>query len=208
MDKTTERLAHLLKEAQAEFSERHLVIAIPGFLSKKFIGYCSMKEDLELSLEYIKLLRSRPEKIIRSALTFSLISLYSKCFTDASKNNYPKLEPHNLFKDEIDYQKTHDFLIDLRNQFIAHRGKTEHEVGIAYIAMPKEDQGEKTQLRFSQLKKTSFSDEDLNNIEPLIQFVIKILLEKIQKSGQKVHDTMLNLFTTEQLTMMMINNMK
>lgn len=207
MDNTTERLTHLLRKAQAQFSKDHLVIIVPGFLSKKFMGYCSMKEDLELMLEYVNILRSHPGKIIRSALSFSLISLYGKCFSDASKSNYPKLEPNNLFKENADHYETHENLIHLRHQFIAHRGSTESEVGIAYMAIPKEGV-EKSQLRFSQLKQTSFSHGDLDKIEKLVIFLIEKLKDKIQKSGQKVYDAMLDIFTTEQLGQMMINNMK
>ena len=60
MDKTSERIIQLLKEAQEEFSDDHFIVVIPGFLSKKFSAYCSMREDLLLILEYIKLLKIPP----------------------------------------------------------------------------------------------------------------------------------------------------
>lgn len=208
MDKTNERLIQLLKQAQARFSEDHIVIIVPSFLSKKFVGYCSMREDLLLTLEYIKVLRTHPDKVIKSALSYSLIALYGKCFTDASKNNYPKLEPDHLLKDDQAGLDTHEFLIELRHQFIAHRGKTENEVGIAYLAVPKKESLEKYQVRFSQLKLTSFSDVDLDRIEKLIIFLAQKVMEKIQSTGQEVHATMLKVFTTEELGLMMINNMK
>lgn len=208
MDKTKERLTHLLKQAQAEYSKEHLVIPVPGFLSKKFIAYCSMKEDLELILEYINILKTKPDRLIKSALSYSMISLYGKCFSDASKNSYPKLESEILLKGDKENQEMHNSLIDLRHQFIAHRGKTESEIGISYLAIPKKNPLEKSQLRFSQLKQSSFSDKDLNKIEGLIKTLVEKLKEKIQKSGQKVHDGMFKLFTTEQLGMMIINNMK
>lgn len=208
MDKTNERLIELLKQAQAKFAEDHMVIIVPSFLSKKFVGYCSMREDLLLTLEYIKVLKTYPDKVIKSALSYSLIALYGKCFTDASKNNYPKLEPDHLLKDDQANLDTHKFLIELRHQFIAHRGKTESEVGIAYLAVPKKDSLEKSQVRFSQLKLTSFLEIDLDRIEKLIVFLLEKIMEKIQATGQEVHNTMLKAFTTEELGLMMINNMK
>jgi hypothetical protein len=208
MDKTNERLIQLFKQAQARFADDHMVIIIPSFLSKKFVGYCSMREDLLLTIEYINILKTHPDKVIKSALSYSLIALYGKCFTDASKNNYPKLEPDHLFKDDQANLETHKFLIELRHQFIAHRGKTESEVGIAYLAVPKEDSLENSQVRFSQLKLTSFSDVDLNRIEKLIVFLLEKIMEKIQVTGQEVHDTMLKVFSVEELGLMMINNMK
>ena len=47
MDEKTERLIQLIKQAQIKYSSAYLVIAVPGFISKKFVAYCSMKEDLE-----------------------------------------------------------------------------------------------------------------------------------------------------------------
>jgi len=207
MDKTSERLAHLLQKAQSEYSETHFVVRVPEFLSKKFIGYCSMKEDLELALEYIKILSQHPDKIIKSALTISLISLYAKCFADASKNNYPKLEHEKIFKDYADHYKIHGYLVDLRHQLIAHRGKSENEVGIAYMSIPK-DEKEQSQIRFSQLKQTSFSSGDLSKMEVLFEFLIPFIENKIQINGQKIYEAMLDSFSAKQLSQMGINNIK
>lgn len=208
MDIKTQRLILLLKNAQAEYSAENLVIAIPGFASKKFIAYCAMKEDLELLLKYIDILKEKPDQTIQSALTFSTISLYGKCFTDASKNSYPKLEPSDLFKDDDDYADTHEILMDLRHQFIAHRGETEKEIGIAFMLVPKGKPEDSSQIRFSQLKQTAFNDDELEKIQKLIIYVIERLVEKIQTSGQKLHDGLMKMFTAEELAMMIMNNMK
>jgi len=208
MDKTTERLIQLIKNAQAEYSEEYFVVAIPGFMSKKFIAFCAMKRDLELVLEYITLLKGNPQNpTIKSSLTFSTIALYGKCFTDASKNNYPKLEPNNIFKDQAEFLQTHEFLMGLRHQFIAHRGKTESEIGIAFMLLPKGDDGQ-SQIRFNQLKQFSFETEKLLEFKNLINFVISELDKKIEKSGQKLHDGLFNNFTPEQMTLMVMNNAK
>src|SRR6187402_2333988 len=120
MDKKTKHLIRLIKNAQTEYAENHLVVAIPGFLSKKFIAYCAMHEDLKRTLEYIKILRTDVDPIVKSALTYSLIALYGKCYTDASKNKFPKLESKNLFEENTPLSETHNFLMNLRHQFIAH----------------------------------------------------------------------------------------
>lgn len=208
MDKKTDRLIHLIKQAQELYSNEHLVLAVPGFISKKFIAYCAMKEDLELILQYINEIRKNPEGVIKSALSYSLIALYGKCFTDASKSSFPKLEPADLFEEgDINYV-AHNYLMELRHQFIAHRGETENEIGISYMLVSKNESLDKTQVRFSQLKMVGFSKEDLDKFEVLAQYLIGKLMEKIQKSGQKVHDGMLNLFTPEQLTLMLMNGAK
>jgi hypothetical protein len=178
-------------------------------MSKKFIAYCAMKGDLEMVLNYIEFLKTRPlDLTIKSSLTFSIIALYGKCFTDASKNSYPKLEPNVLFVDQEDFFKTHKFLMDLRHQFIAHRGKTESEIGIAFMLIPKKVGDSQSQIKFNQIKQYSFDIEKLIEFEHLMKYIISDLEKKIQKSGQKLYDGLLENFTPEQLTFMAINNAK
>lgn len=208
MSKKDERLIRLIKDAQNQFGKNYFITAIPGFMSKKFIAYCAMKEDLELILNYINLLRDKPSDVIQSSLSYSLISLYGKCFTDASKNSFPKLEA-NIFEGKDDLIETHNYLMDLRHQFIAHRGDTESEIGIAYMIIPKETNGLETEIRFSQVKQKSFSKEDLDRFENQMNFILESLLEKIQKTGQKLHDGFLNLFSPNEIVAkMIINNAK
>ena len=207
MDRKNERLIRLIKSAQEEFAESHLVLAIPGFMSKKFIAYCAMKEDMELILEYINLLRAKPNNLVESALSYSLISLYGKCFTDASKNSFPKLET-NVFAEEVNLLETHNYLMDLRHQFIAHRGDTESEIGISYMIIPKEKGDTQTQIRFAQVKQKSFSNEDLDKFEKQMKFIHEWLMKKIQKTGQKLHDGYLNIFSPEEIVKMLVNGAK
>jgi hypothetical protein len=203
MDNATDRLIHLIKQAQEKYSNEYLVLAIPHFISKSFVTYCAMNEDLKLILEYIEFLKQKPEGVIKSSLTYSIISIYGKCFTDASKSSYPKLEPKDIFKKDENFE-THNYMMEIRHQFIAHRGDTEFEVGISYMLLPKNETIDKSQIIFSQLKIVAFSDIDLNRIEKLVKFLLEILKIKIEKSAQKVHDSILHLFTPEQLGLMMI----
>lgn len=206
MSKKEERLIGLIKKAQNEFGEEYFITAIPGFMSKKFIAYCAMKEDLQLVLKYINLLREKPDNIIESSLSYSLISLYGKCFTDASKNNFPKLEG-NIFQGKDDLIETHNYLMNLRHQFIAHRGDTESEIGIAYMLIPKEKNNLQKQIQFSQVKHKSFSKDDLDRFENQINFTLELLITKIKKTGQKLNDSFLNLFSPEEIgSRMLINN--
>ncbi|WP_035643504.1 hypothetical protein [Flavobacterium sp. ASV13] len=208
MDNKTRHLIRLIKKAQNEYAEDYLVVAIPGFLSKKFIAYCAMHEDLKKTLEYIKLLRTDVDPIIKSALTYSLISLYGKCYTDASKNNFPKLEPKNLFKDDNQLIEIHNFLMDLRHQFIAHRGNTESEIGVAYMAIPKKEGVEQSQVNFSQIKLNAFSPKELDKIETLINYVVEYLKQVIKKNGQKIYEAFFEMFTPDQIVLMLMNNAK
>lgn len=105
MEKRTKRLIHLIKKAQEEYAEDNHVLAIPGFMSKKFIAYCSMHEDLSLLLKYIDEFTKEHNQIVKSSLTYAVLALYGKCFTDASKKSYPKLEPKSLFMTKTNLKK-------------------------------------------------------------------------------------------------------
>ncbi len=95
----------------------------------------------------------------------------------------------------------------LRHQFIAHRGKTDSEVGISFMAIPK-DKNSESQVRFKQLKLGAFGEEKLNEIEKIVRFIITQLEVKIQKSGQKVYDGFFDLFDAKEISFMVLNNMK
>lgn len=212
MNKKKDRLIHLLKDSQEQYSEEYLIFGVPNYMSKRFIAYCAMKEDFELILQYIREIRNNPTKVIQSSLSYSLIALYGKCFTDASESSFPKLESTDLFKkDDNKNSEVHNYLMELRHKFIAHRGETENEIAISYILVPKKDLDDNIQVRFSQLKMVGFSNEDLDKFEILANFIIEKLKDKIQKSGEKVRNEMLHLFkeyTREQLRLMLLNEVR
>ena len=142
-------------------------------------------------------------------LTYSLISLYGKCFTDGSQHSNSKLEPSHLFKeDDTENQEVHTYLMNLRHQFIAHRGETDSEIGIAFMIIPKEGSIDDNQIRFTQLKQNSFSPERLDLIEKTINHIIESLKESIEKNGQKLYENFLKIFTPEQIKLMLLNNAK
>ena len=208
MEEKTERLINLLKQVQNKYSEEYIIFMIPEFLSKKFIAYCAMKEDLELLLEYINVLRNEKSHLIKSSLTYSLIALYGKCFTDGSQNSNSKLEPNHLFANNEQNMEIHNYMMNLRHQFIAHRGDTESEIGVAFMIIPKKGNVDEKQIQFNQLKRSSFSSEKLNLIEILIKSIIEDLKVSIQKNGEKLNDSYLKIFTPEQISIMSVNNAK
>jgi len=185
MEDKLERMKRCIDTAKRNFSKDYHLMLIPQIFSKRFIAYTSMKKDLERNLEYITLLRQRPGELIESALTYALISLYGKCFTDASKSGYPKLNPKEIFEEGSELEETHNVLMDLRHQFIAHRGDTESEVGIAFTIVPKTDDSLAQQIRFQQVKRSSFSNLDLDKLERLHNHLIAYLSPMVQKSANK-----------------------
>lgn len=209
METRKEKLAYLIKKAVAEYGGDNNVVAIPGFLSTAFIAYCAMREDILLSLKYIEHLRTIPtDAVIKSALNYTLISNYGKCFTDATKSKSPKLEPSKIFKNNEDLLKTHLFLMELRHKFIAHRGKTNSEAGIAFMVFPVGRPEENAQIRFKQLKDVSFEDHKMFEIQKLLKFILSILEIKIEKSSNKIYKGFFQLFTEEEISVMIMNGIK
>jgi len=195
---------NLLRKAKADHAENYMILAVPGFITKKFRGYCAMREDLLLALEYIDRILVEQDSITRSALNYALIALYGKCFTDASQYKAPKLDRESI--NDVAMQETHDYLMELRHKFIAHRGDTVNEVGIAVMLVPKQGP-EPTSMRYKQSKRMSLSGHRLQQAHALITFLIGHVEQKIRQTGQKAHDFYLNEFTPEQLAAMAINNM-
>lgn len=202
-----ERTKQLMKKAQKQYSEKYDLVIVPEIMSRKMVSYCGMKKDLEEIYEFIKLLKNKPEKIISASLNYSMIALYGKCFTDASKNSYPKLEPKHIFTDYKELNDLHDELMQYRHDFIAHRGKSDGEVSIVFMAIPKASE-ELSTLKYSHLKLNRFSIQKLNRIEILIKFLREIVDEKISKSGKKTYNGFFNEFSIEEIKHMVLTNAK
>ncbi|WP_282019234.1 hypothetical protein [Salegentibacter mishustinae] len=209
METRNEKLGYLIKKAVAEYGADNNIVAIPGFLSKSFIAYCAMREDINLSLQYIEHLRTVPTNaLIKSSLIYTLISNYGKCFTDAKSSKSPKLEPSKIFDDNDKLLQTHAFMMDLRHEFIAHRGKTDSEAGIAFMVFPVGRPDENAQIRFKQLKDVSFKEDRILEIEKLLTFILSILETKIEKCSNKIYKSFFELFTEREISVMIMNGIK
>lgn len=195
----------LLLKAKAQYEENYMVLAIPNLFTRKFRGYCAIREDLILVSQYIDLALIQENNVLRSALNYSMIALYGKCFTDASQYKSPKLEAANIVDES--HQVTHNYLMNLRHKFIAHRGDTPNEVDITVMLFPKEG-NEQTQMKYKQVKRLSLSEENLMATKDLIDFLIGYVEQKIKDTAQKAHDGYLDMFTPQELSLMMLNNMK
>ena len=175
---------NLIEKIKIQFGEKYILGLIPDKIASRFIAYCSMKHDIELIQKYIKELEKDHSKVIMSSLTYSSIILYSKCFTDASNSNFPKLEPADIFKNEKNHHDFHLYIMDMRNKFLAHRNLTTDEVGIAFFAVPRQES--KNELKYKQVKFTGFSKEKLKDFTELISYMDIVLEKKIQKSSNKI----------------------
>lgn len=190
INEKTKKILEILEISKNQFSEHYISIAIPEFLAKKVLTYSCMRNDMLLIKQYIIYMRLTIDEVYLSALCYSLIIIYGKCFTDASTHKYPKLET-DIFENRNDLLKTHNFLMNLRHNFIAHRGDTPEEVGMLFLLIPKNDKL-KVKTSFKRIKRYSLK-EYLDDIKILIDFIIQILDIKIEKQTSKVLESLTKL---------------
>ena len=160
-----------------------LTFKIPNHLEKKNVAYYSIILDLETCKKALLRLKKRNREIVKTSLFTTVIILYGKCFTDSSSTKSPKLEL-DCFEDFDNFKKLHQNLMDMRHNFIAHRGETEHEYGKAYFQIFPRTM--KWQVKVGLQRKFSFERKEVLNYINLVDFLLKITIDKYEKSGKKV----------------------
>lgn len=176
--------------------------AVPGYAAKQVTAYQSMRGDLLLCKNCItELFDDKNNDIVKSSLFYTIITLYGKCFTDATSSKSAKLElsDFNEKKELIPYHKE---IMDMRHNFVAHRGSSEHEIGVAYLSLGVSDLTR--QVRVSQIKRKSFDNEKIDKYIELLDFLISVVEEKYRKGGERLWNHMLNEYTPNQIAMLKI----
>lgn len=182
----------LIKLAKRKFGDENIVMVVPKFMAKSFHSYCSMKEDLDLILRQLDYLEEQKyPKDIDASLTYSIITLYGKCFTDATSGKAPKLEANKIITEKKSI-KTHDYLMNLRHNFLAHRGETDSEIEAAFFLISK-GSDTTSQVQFMRVKQTGFPPEKIEELRKHVTFIKSEVMTKIEKSAKKVQKGMLNL---------------
>lgn len=190
-------IEHFLQEIRSENSGDSLDILIPGYASKKIEGYMSMREGLLMCLKCIETMPSvNDNKVISAALFHTVIMLYGKAFTDASHFGYPKLEPSDCFKEKEDLKEIHQHLMELRHNFVAHRGKTENEHSFPFLKIYLKDNA--CMIRIKQIKRAKPKDTNIEGYICLITHLISLIEVKMQKCADKVYRHLLDNYTAEE----------
>lgn len=156
---------------------------IPEQLGKKNVAYSSILLDLQTCKEALVQLKNRNNDIVMISLFTTVIILYGKCFTDSSSSKSTKIES-TIFENEDKFQNLHLELMNLRHNFIAHRGFSEHEFGKAYFQINPKKMiwGIKVGIR----KRHNFESNKILEYEYLIDFLLVKIEEKYNKVGQKI----------------------
>jgi len=212
-----EKLIKALWEKVKDEEKDSLNFFLPKIFADKISTYMSMREDflyLKNAAAKLSELIEIPvaerdfvtEKIYIPSLWIAIVITYGRNFTDASRAQKPKLEikecltPGNEFLEDA-----HNYLMDLRHNFVAHRGNNDSELSLVYLKLSKEESDmTKSEYRIKSLRSISPSKEQLLLCFGLFDHLQKIVEEKLQKQTQRVHSRLLKEFTPEQLAQLLI----
>ncbi|OFX55452.1 MAG: hypothetical protein A2046_12285 [Bacteroidetes bacterium GWA2_30_7] len=174
----------------------------------------SIREDLRFVQDSLKMIiyyidnNKDVSDTLKKALWHSIIISYGRCFTDSSKAKLGKLEIREYFKESDEKLRlTHELLMDLRHNFIAHRGITDNEVSVVYFKIPiKSKDKTSTEYRIKTVRSILPNIVQLREIESCVIHLIEIVEQKIKMQTEKVHKMILSEFTPEMINKFLINN--
>ncbi|NJB84198.1 hypothetical protein [Wenyingzhuangia aestuarii] len=173
------------------YINKAMTFKVPQHLEKKNVAYYSILLDLETCEKALSELQKENNEIIRTSLFTTIIILYGKCFTDSSSTNSPKLEL-SCFESLENLKKLHLNLMSMRHNFVAHRGKTEHELGKAYFQIfPKTM---KWGIKVGLQRRFCFESEEIPEYIKLIEYLMKITMEKYRKVEKKIMEHIITNF--------------
>jgi len=115
---------YLISQIREQVDDKSHRYVIPEHLAKPLLNYQSIRHDLIFIKEAAKkLMSSNLDQTTMASLWHTIIALYGKCFVSAEQS--AKLETSNCFSGQYhSFMKTHDELMNLRHNFVAHRGQT------------------------------------------------------------------------------------
>jgi hypothetical protein len=183
-------MEELKSRINAKYNADYKIDIISDIAGKKLLSYLTIKDDLNLCLELVHCLNYvQLTGTLATASTYTLIASYAKGFTDASKQKAPKLEP-SIFQENKNHLQTHNRLMSLRHNFIAHRGMSEGEKAILFMITPKLGlPTAKSILKYERKHLQRFSSDDLKMIESLILFVLRHTETKIDNIGERMYNS-------------------
>ncbi|RTZ07942.1 hypothetical protein EKL98_01075 [Flavobacterium bomense] len=188
-----------IKDLDTNYSK--LLVPLP--MSKQITSYMLIREDLLFVKTNAELLLESKKKKPRNehteeTLWYSLIILYGRCFSDATRGQKVKLDKEDFFNINNETNIlliTHNKIIDIRNNFLAHRGDNENEIPIVYVKIPKGEIPEEYTIEFKivSTRYVTESSSFLEQIIDLVDFLIPKIKIKTDKCGERLKKGIFNL---------------
>ncbi|PNQ72330.1 hypothetical protein C1T31_12335 [Hanstruepera neustonica] len=204
MEAKEDFIKKLLEVTYNNYGDDFQLALIPEKYSKQVISYGSMKVDLISVLDYLNELKKTENTIFESSFMYSAISIYGRCFT--SSKDYTQLNVKQVFGNNSIHLKNHEYLRNLRDRFIAHRRKTEFELGAAFIAVSKSNP-EKATMKFQQMRIGSWSVKRIDELIETVNYVLIHVEKKFESCGLRLYDKILENYSTEEIESFFINHL-
>lgn len=194
-----DNLRRIIEVIREENDGHHIDFVVPGYAATKVIAYQGIRQDLIFCKKYVKRLFIENDPLVSSSLLYSFLVLYARCFTDSSSC---KLEAADFSEDYNHLLNIHKEIMDMRHNFVAHRGETEHETGLAFLKLNIQDYSRRVVVK--QIKRVFPVREQLVQYSELLDFLTKVAENKFKKAGEKVWKHMLQEYTAEDMALMKI----
>jgi len=200
--KLNERFDQLLAIIREETEETELIFRVPDDRNRQLLAYEGMANDLTFCLNALeRMKKERADNTLVTALYFSFIITYGKCFTDATGSKSPKLE-ENIFEYRPDLKEYHSEIMSLRHNYVAHRGTTIEDIGIAYITLHTDREGISAHAKGLIRITTDLQSHD--SYVKTVSFVKDVTYEKFKKLAVKIWNHLLNEKSNSHLESMII----
>ena len=192
---TKENVYELLFRSVQEKEATTLNFVVPNDLAKNIVALNTILSDLMMAknciVEMQNLVNNQYSNItehakivFQSSCYAQLVSLYGRCFVDAEG---AKLEIKDCFPEGQERLKfLHEELMDLRHNFIAHRGGSHHEPGTLIVKVHHPSLNQPPEFALHSAKAYAPSPESLILFNELINYLIEIVKKKMDKRTEKI----------------------
>lgn len=177
-----------------------IIFEINTDVSKKFCGYTLIEKDVRdilIFLEEFHKISNLPDysnkKIVLKGWIRSIIITYGKCFVQADERRTKLDETYFSVK----YKDHHDFLMNMRHEYVAHGGKSIHEECKLILHLPPYKKYLKRSIinpKFStELHQTIYSENFYEETKFLVEEIHIRVKEKLNKLYEVIRKRMLEI---------------
>ncbi|HZW61211.1 MAG TPA: hypothetical protein VFF04_03215 [Candidatus Babeliales bacterium] len=185
---------------QSKSSKPGITIEINTNLSRQYCAYILIEKDLQDILDFIdillELINVKEEKndLLIKGLSRAILITYGKCFTQADGRRI-KLGMEVISKE---YKEIHNKLMDMRHNYVAHAGISQHEFCRGILVLPSESKARKLGTvpctYFSELRQTLTTQIIvLKETKQHIKHILDIVKQKLAKKCSLMQETYDNL---------------
>lgn len=184
-------------------------VLLESKLAEKYLGFVSIRKDLDFTKRSLKYLLEieetdgRPIKetsgklhirehddflhCLRQSIYFASVITYGKCFASA-EGRRTRLEKKDILIDaDENLLRTHELIIDIRNQYVAHGGSSDNEIMMAKLLFPYEGNVVKQpKIAYSGASAMSERKDDIESFSKLTTLVYGAVDKKIRIISQKL----------------------